>query len=155
MCPEKNKSESITKAHGAISISFIITSLTIGFIAILNESVLLSIIYLVIVISAFIVMSIIYCSKCLCRNNCNHIFIGHLSKIFSKQNSKNYTKSDVIFGAVLPMLIVYIIPQFWLINNSLYFLLFWILTIIGILDVLIFVCRNCRNTKCSMCKSHK
>lgn len=150
---KQNISEVKLKTHGTISISIIFTALIIGFLSIFEYSLPFSILYVGAILLFLFLVGFIYCSKCLSRDNCNHLFMGSLSKLISPYKKGKYTKFDIIVGVVLPMLIIYILPQFWLYKNIYYMVSFWVLTLIGLIDVVIVVCVNCSNTKCMLCKN--
>lgn len=150
---KQNISEVKLKTHGTISISLIFTALAIGFLSIFEYSLLFSIIYVAAILLFLFLVGFLYCSKCLSRDNCNHLFMGSLSKLISPYKKGKYTKFDIIVGIVLPMLIIYILPQFWLYKNIYYLVSFWLLTIVGIADISVVVCKSCSNTKCLLCKS--
>ncbi len=119
--------------HGIISIVLIFISFGIGIASIAIYSVFVSLISALTIILAFITISIIYCSKCKCRDNCNHLIIGKISIRFSKFNSVG-------------------LPQNWLIKNPTLIILYWGFIVLAGLEVYFFVCNNCLNDKCSMCR---
>lgn len=139
--------------HGIISVFFVIAAMITGFIAIFYNSSLIAFCYAMIVLVAYCVIAKVYCSKCQCRDTCNHLFVGMLSKLLSRPNKVPYTKSDMFYGAALPIGITVSLPQFWLIKSPLLLLLFWVLLLIGATEIILFVCKGCKNTKCSMYRS--
>jgi uncharacterized membrane protein YuzA (DUF378 family) len=138
--------------HGCISVLFVIAAMMIGFIAILKFSLLFAVCFATLTIIAYCVIAAVYCSKCNCRDTCNHLFVGMLSKAISRPNNKPYTKSDMFYGAALPIGITVILPQFWLLKSPSLLLSFWGLLLIGATEIILFVCKGCRNRKCSMCR---
>jgi len=105
--------------HGIISVLFVIAAMIIGFIAIFYKSSLIAFCYAMIVLVAYCVIAAVYCSKCQCRDTCNHLFVGMLSKLLSRPNKAPYTKSDMFYGAALPIGITVSLPQFWLFKSPL------------------------------------
>jgi hypothetical protein len=138
--------------HGIISIVLIFISFGIGIASIAIYSVIVSLINLLTIFLAFVTISIVYCSKCKCRDNCNHLIIGKISILFSKFNPDKYKNKDLILGVMIPMLIAIGLPQYWLINNPTLLFLYWGFIVLAGLEVYFFVCNNCLNDKCSMCR---
>jgi hypothetical protein len=138
--------------HGCISVVFVIAAMVIGFIAIFQQSLVLAVCYAILVLIGYSVVAAVYCSKCPCRGSCNHLFVGMISKLLSKPNESPYTKSDMVFGAVLPITVIMILPQFWLVKSPVLLLSFWVLLLTGAAEIILFVCKGCRNRKCSMCR---
>ena len=138
--------------HGIISIVFYFAAFGIGFISILQVSQILSVIYLLVIIAFTLIISLTYCRKCSVRNNCIHHIFGKISETLSKPNPKEYNFWDFIAVAV-PTAAVIIFPQFWLIDNIVFLLFFWLFTVIAGLEVWFFVCNKCLNKKCAMCRN--
>lgn len=138
--------------HGYLSVLFVVAAMIIGFIAIHHDSTLPAVSYAIVVIVAYCIIAAVYCSKCGCRDTCNHLFVGMLSKALSKPNTRSYTKRDMIYGAILPIGVTVILPQFWLIKSLPLLFSFWILLLLGAAEIILFVCKGCRNLKCSMCR---
>ena len=139
--------------HGIISLLLIFDAIAVALVSIGQQSMLMAGIYLFLFILALVVIAVTYCTKCICRNNCHHLIIGWLSRKLSKPKPSNYTTNDLIFGVVLPFLPVIVIPQFYLYQNMLHFILYWLLLGISVAEVTFYVCKGCRNTKCAMCRT--
>jgi hypothetical protein len=138
--------------HGIISILLIFDATAVALISIAQQSVFMAGIYLFLFLAFLIIVSIIYCSKCKCRDRCNHLIIGWLSQKLSKKKYGNYTAKNLVLGVIIPILPLLVIPQFYLYHNLFYLLLYWILFGVAAVEINLYVCRGCRNTKCSMCK---
>jgi len=138
--------------HGIISIVLFLISFGIGVVSVSLQTLILGIFYLLLIVLAFIVTAIFYCSKCLCRDHCNHIFIGKISILFSKKKAISYNVFDIILG-ITPMIAAIVFPQFWLIQNPIMFVSFWCFLIIAGLEVYFYVCNKCRNFNCKMCRN--
>lgn len=138
--------------HGYISVLFVFAAMNIGFIALHKHSFSLAICYAILTIFAYCIVAVVYCSKCQCRDTCNHLLIGMLSKFLSRPNLSPYTKTDVIFGVAIPVGITILLPQFWLSKYPALLLSFWVLLLIGTIEIIFFVCKGCENKKCSMCR---
>lgn len=141
--------------HGIISIILILDATGVAIYSIGQESILIATIYILLFFLFILIVAIIYCRKCLCRENCNHLFIGWISIKLIKSKNTDYSAKDILFGVILPIMPVIIIPQFFLINKFTHFVLFWLFYAIAGLEINRFVCRGCKNTKCLMCSSLK
>ena len=125
----------------------------VALISIAQQSVLMTGIYLIFFLAFLVIVSIFYCSKCVCRESCNHLIMGWISQKLSKKKYGSYTTKELIFGVILPLLPILIIPQFYLFQNVFYLVLYWVLFGIAALEIKFYVCKACRNTKCLMCQS--
>lgn len=145
----KNKKSNI---HGIISIIMYLLTFGIGVYSVVLYSLLLGLLYFLFIVYAFIAVAVVYCSKCQCREHCNHIIIGKISVLASKKNNSPYTLFDIVIG-LAPMLLAIIFPQYWLIHNPALITGFWLLLLTGGLEAYLFVCNKCMNYKCKMCRN--
>lgn len=139
--------------HGYTSIILFFFAIAIGIYAISHYSVHIAIINAVALLLMILSVSFYYCSKCLQRTKCNHWLFGKISVRLSKFKDEKYNAFDLIFGTIVPLLIVIALPQFWLIKAPLLLIAYWSLMVIAGLQVSLFVCKQCDNQKCSMCKN--
>ncbi len=137
--------------HGYISISIFLIALGIGDYTILKESVMLGVFYASVVVLGFMSISFTYCTKCTIRSNCKHFFPGLISQVVKYKN-RAYTKADIVV-AIIPVVLMIVLPQYWLYRKNMYFNIFWMLVIIASIEVMFFVCKTCGNKKCAMCKN--
>jgi hypothetical protein len=140
--------------HGIISIIFVLIAFSIGIISVAINSLLWGFVDFLLVPIAFVVVAIVYCSKCKCRETCNHVIIGKLSILLSKRNSNPYTAFDWTIG-LAPMVIALIFPQYWLIRNPLLLICFWSFLLFGGFEALFCVCNRCNNYKCKLCRNKR
>jgi len=136
--------------HGMISLVLILLSIIVALSALISESVTLGVGYLVIALVSPLIILYAFCAKCLCREACRHVLPGRLTRFFPKRPQTDYTRSD-IFWTVVPLMALFIFPQFWIWKNKALFFLFWILCLAGVLEIFLLVCRGCRNTRCPIC----
>ena len=141
--------------YGIISLLLMLDAIAVALVSIGQQSMLMAGVYLFLFVLAIIIIAITYCTKCICRGNCNHLIIGWLSMKLSEQRLGKYSTNDLIFGVVLPFLPVVIIPQFYLYQNIFYLILFWLLIGIAALEINFYVCKGCKNIKCAMCKTQQ
>jgi len=57
-----------------------------------------------------------------------------------------------ILGAAVPLTVLIIFPQFWLWENKIFLIIFWLLVFIALVEIRLFDCRNCNNEKCPYIK---
>jgi len=140
------------KFHGVFSILLIF--ITFGLATyILIKQLYLGWLYIPLVFIGFLAIVGVFCTKCAAApNNCSHVFIGYLTKLFPKRNKTEY-KSWEYAVTVITLFIIIGIPQYWLWNNIYFFIAFWGLFAIAVLEINSFACINCQNKKCAMCKS--
>jgi hypothetical protein len=150
MCPAQNKKN---KFHGYISIVFFFISIIIGIISIVPYSLHAALLNALTVFIMIFSVSFYYCSKCPTRELCNHWLFGKVSKLVSKYKPENYNTFDLLFGTILPLAIVVLMPQFWLLKSPVLLLLYWSFMALAVVDVVFFVCTKCENQKCGMCRN--
>lgn len=139
--------------HGIISLFLFLIAFAVGIAAIVPYSILLGFASLAIDVAALIVISVVYCSKCPCRDNCNHLIVGKLSVLFSKKRTGEYNTFDLVVGVVIPVLVALSFPQYWLFKNMTLLLIYWGCIAIAGIEIYFFVCSKCNNTKCTMCRN--
>lgn len=101
--------------------------------------------------SAFLaVFSIIYgyCSKCPCQDECGHLFPGKLARAF-KRVPAPYTWLEIA-TLIVAMIILFVVPQYWLWKFRLLFIAFWGCAIIAGLQIRTQLCATCQNEFCPM-----
>jgi len=140
--------------HGIISILLAFSAVSIGMLSIALSSVLIAFIYLLLIVTVVLIVARNYCAKCTSRENCNHIIFGKISVFLTEPNKDTYNIADSICVAV-PMAVVFLFPQFWLIENIPLFIVFWLLMSIAGVEVYCYVCNRCLNKKCSLCRNKK
>jgi hypothetical protein len=140
--------------HGIISLILFFITLGIGVASIVIYSVFIGFISFFTILIALIMVSILYFSKCKCRDNCNHVIIGKISVLLSKYKPGNYKSNDLVFGIIIPMFIAIALTQYWLLKTPMLFIFYWVVFVLAIVEIYFFVCNNCLNKKCSMCR-HK
>ena len=139
--------------HGYISVTLFFAALFTGFYSISIYSLLIASIYMVVCFAALSVVAASYCSKCRCRNNCNHWIIGKLSVLFSKPKDGAYTMSDLFIKTLFPLALIIAFPQYWLIKSLVLFITYWAVSLVAGIEIYFFVCNKCLNAKCSMCRN--
>lgn len=139
--------------HGFVSTLLIFISFGIGIASIAYYSIWLSIVSLFTIVMSFLIISVFYCSKCKCRDKCNHLILGKISILFTKSNPGKYTFNNLIAGVIVPMLIVIALPQYWLFKQPVLLISYWIIFAFAGLEIYFFICTRCLNDKCSMCRN--
>lgn len=109
--------------------------------------------YVAIVVVGFIAIAGMFCTKCpAAPNNCSHVILGYLTKLFPRREKGSFTSSDYVI-AVMIILVILTFPQYWLWKHTYFFIAFWTLLIIAGLEINAYVCRKCANHYCKMCKN--
>jgi len=140
------------KFHGVFSLVLVFFSILIGFFSIGYHSLLMGILYLLITIISSVSVLYFYCAKCYCRfNSCVHIFPGKLTRHLPFRDQGEYTRQDYL-GTIIPISIIFLFPQFWLLKNLTLFVFFWISLLAGVVQINTFLCRTCENKRCMLCK---
>jgi len=138
--------------HGYISVILFFISCGIGVVSIAYSSLLFGLLDILVIGLAFVIIAITYCSKCKCRESCNHWIFGKISILFSKSNTDKYTSFDLLI-TLISMGVVLALPQYWLLKIPFLFFSYWIVLAIAFFEILFFVCNKCENDKCSMCRN--
>lgn len=148
-----SKTKPKNKFHGYTSIIFFFAAIGIGIFAIANFSVSIAILNAIFLILMILSVSFYFCSKCTVRSQCGHWIFGKVSQMLSKFKNEKYNTFDLVFGTLLPILIVIVLPQYWLLKTPLLLIVYWGLMAIAGLQVSKYVCTRCENYKCMMCKN--
>jgi uncharacterized membrane protein len=134
--------------HGLVSLGLFTVAAGLGVIAIARSSSLLAILYLCVIALSGLVALYSFCCKCMCRaTRCGHVIFGIITQILPKRMSGRYTAVDKA-GVIIPALITILYPQYWLIRDPTFFLLFWALVILSLVEIRTWVCRECTNRYC-------
>lgn len=139
------------KFHGVFSFVLIFTALGIATYFLIQDT-NFGWYYLAYVVIGFTGIAGIFCTKCAAApNNCSHVFIGYLTKIFPQRKNNEYKLWE--YSAVGAILLVMVgVPQYWLWKHLFFFIAFWTLLILAGMEINAFVCKKCLNKKCAMCK---
>jgi hypothetical protein len=142
------------KINGITSMLFFGVSFVIGFYALWINVINIAYIYILILVSAAILIPYVYCTKCPCRHtSCAHVLPGLITRFMPNRELEPYTFFDwAIVGIIMGSLIV--LPQYWLSYNILLLSIFWILLIISFIQIRLFICKICDNKKCMLCGQH-
>jgi len=140
------------KFHGFLSLLFILTSLILATVSIVDKSFTIGAVYITIILVSFPTIVYSFCSKCPCRiDSCGHVLPGKLTLLLPSRNQNSYRSLDFI-GVIAPFLLLIGIPQWWLLNNTVLLILFWILVILAVIEIRRYVCPRCTNRNCPLCK---
>ena len=139
------------KFHGVFSLLLFVLALAVALTTLLRQSVWLGLLYLAITgISAYGIL-FAYCCKCRVRhNNCSHVFPGRLTRFLPQRKQEPYSFWDIA-GTALFLGVIILFPQYWLLQETMAMILFWLLVILAVAEILLFVCSRCENKQCLMC----
>lgn len=139
--------------HGILSLILLFMAVGIGAISIVRSSRLMAITYMLISAISFVLIVYSYCSKCSCRKHtCGHVLPGIITRFLPQRIEARYTIMDYI-GVALPLIVIVVFPQYWLIDNILLIVSFWSLVLVAVVDILLKVCKGCENKYCSIRKT--
>lgn len=131
-----------------VTLLLILAVVAIGFTAIIIESKINSIIYLIVSGTGLIMILISFCSKCPVRlTDCKHLIIGSLTRLLPKRRLEKYSHFD-LFITTIGCLAIILYPQFWLFMNIHLLFAFWFGFILFLLVVTLFQCKICGNSNC-------
>lgn len=134
--------------HGILSLLILAAAVVTAAFAILQSSVIWTVIYLTGILLSGLVVIYSFCTKCPCRKNgCGHVIPGKLTRFFPRREEGPYTFADKT-GVVVPIVFMIVFPQYWLLSLPMYSLLFAALCLIAAADIQFFVCRECANCSC-------
>ena len=140
--------------HGIISIAIFFLGIIFSITAIYNESEIITIVYVALLLISFPVIIYSYCTKCAGRFNCAHVILGKLAQLMPKRKAGAYTPADYA-GVLIPVIIIIAFPQLWLWKIKWMFVFFWLFTFIAVWEISRFVCTNCKNDRCVLCKNKR
>lgn len=138
--------------HGIASLLLIVVAILVGALKIFWVSPVWSMIYLGISLISAAVIIFSFCSKCPCRvTACGHVFPGKLTKYLPKREESPYETRDLV-GVIVPIIILFIFPQPWLIQDFMLLSVFWGLILVALIDISLCVCKGCTNNYCPVHK---
>ncbi|MCP4129714.1 MAG: hypothetical protein GY754_01740 [bacterium] len=134
--------------HGVFSLFLVFVANGVGVAAIFPFSRTLALVYGAVVPLAWLLIIFFFCAKCPCRDHgCGHILPGKLTKIFPPRKQGKYSPLD--FGATgIALALLVGIPQYWLWQNTVFFIAFWAINTIALLEIRLLVCKECSNEFC-------
>jgi hypothetical protein len=134
--------------HGILSLVLIAAAALVALSAIVQSSVFFAVLYLVGILLSALVIMFSFCTKCPCRTTgCGHVLPGILMRYFPPRPEGPYTLADKL-GVVVPLVFLIVFPQYWLLANTGYFVIFAVLCLIAAAEIQFCVCRGCTNCNC-------
>ena len=138
--------------HGVFTLILLGFAGVVAFIALLQESTILALVYMV--ISSLSLLTIVYffCGKCVCRKDaCAMVLPAKLSKRLPERKDAPYTYWDLSF-ILLSLVVMSMFPQYWLWRHKVLFILYWALFMAAHMEITFIVCKRCDNTRCPIHK---
>ena len=124
--------------------------LALGVWVVFSSNVLMGALYVVVIFLSLILVAYSRCAKCPCRfHSCAHIVLGRLCKFLPRRKPGKYTFWDNV-GATIYLVGLHALPQYWLWQNKVLFVLFWILSIAVFLILHFAACPTCENEYCPL-----
>jgi hypothetical protein len=134
--------------HGIFSLLILAAAVLTATYAIVLSSLMWAVLYIVGILLSALVVVYSFCTKCPCRNtDCGHVIPGKLTQVFPAREEGPYTFRDKT-GIVVPIVFMIVYPQYWLLSQPAYSVLFAVLLLIAAADIQFFVCRGCNNKYC-------
>ena len=134
--------------HGILSLLILAAAVITATVAILQSSVMWTVLYIIGIILSCLVLIYSFCTKCPCRNtDCGHVIPGKLTRFFPSREEGPYTFRDKT-GVVVPIVFMIVFPQYLAALQPVYFFLFAGLCLVAAADIQFFVCRGCNNCFC-------
>jgi len=143
------------KISGLSSLVFVFFALAIAAFQLYKTSPLIGIIYSLSIPISFFIVLYCYCRKCphVASKTCRHVLFGWIvAKIFKSSVPSKYSLLEIIF-TVVPLLIIFMYPQYGLYQNKTLFTVFWLLMIVAVVIVRSGVCPRCENLYCVLCSN--
>jgi len=137
------------KTYGFIGLLMLIAAVLVGLYGILPYSVTAAGIYLAGSIVVFLIFVFAFCAKCPARDNYTHVLQGMLTRCMPGRTTGPYSPGDLL-GLVLFFGFVALFPQYWLIQNLVLMVLFWILFLGNLVITHFMCCKGCGNIYCML-----
>jgi hypothetical protein len=135
------------QTYGFLSLLLILAAVLTATFAIYQFSFFWTLLYLVGLMLSSLVIIFSFCTKCPSRKDCSHIIPGKLICFFPRRPEGSYTLRDKA-GVAVPLVFLIVYPQYWLLIQPAYFVLFAGLCLGAAAIIQFFVCKGCTNSFC-------
>jgi hypothetical protein len=136
------------QTFGFLSLLLILAAVLTAAYAIYQYSFFWTLLYLVGLMLSSLVIIFSFCTKCPSRDkDCSHVLPGKLARFFPRREEEAYTLRDKA-GVVVPLVFAIVYPQYWLLIQPAYFVLFAALCLGAAAMIQFFVCKGCTNCYC-------
>lgn len=145
------------KFPGLTSILFMFVALAIASYSLFANSFILGAVYTLFIPIALLNTLYNYCRKCphAVDQTCRHVILGMvIMRSFKPLQPSSYTINEYL-RALIPLILLFIYPQYWLIANTNLIVLFWLFMAAAVFIIRIGVCSDCRNANCMFCPKAK
>ena len=134
------------KFHGITSLILTAIAALIALVVMSLNAWVLGGLYLAVMIVAPQAILRAYCAKCPCKTHCAHVFPGKAAFAYEREAGP-YTPTElIIMIGSLGLLIG--LPQFWLWQYPVLFVIYWVLSGIAFFQIRLTVCPSCNNVYC-------
>ena len=129
--------------------------LIVGVISVALINIWYGVIHLLLLLGSVLLVSYSYCAKCTsCEKKCAHPQIRLLKKFVPHRKNSKYQIKDYL--GLIPIIIIGVaLPQYWLWQNKVLFIIFWVLNITVLIGILTRLCVQCENEHCKMNRNPK
>lgn len=138
-----------TRIFGVLALFMLVSTFCIGFFGIIIYSTTAALIYFIFISLLLILFAYAFCAKCPVRSKCVHVLMGLITQILPGRIESPYTKQEM-FIVIIFFTFLVLFPQYWLIQNSVLFLVFWGLFIGECIFTHFTCCKGCGNIYCKL-----
>lgn len=136
------------QTNGIIALLLILAAVLTAAYAIFQTSVSWTVLYLVGILLSVLVIVYSFCTKCPSRTkDCSHVILGKMARFFPPRAEGPYTLRDKA-GVVVPVVFLIVFPQYWLLSQPAYFVIFAAFCLGAAAVIQFFVCKGCANCYC-------
>lgn len=124
--------------------------LLLGVLAIAICNIWYGLINLLLLLGSVLLVGYSFCTKCSsCQKKCAHPQIGILRNFLPDRIKSKYQTKDYL--GLIPLLAFGIImPQYWLWQDKMLFIAYWILNVSVLIGIITRLCVKCENENCKM-----
>jgi len=124
----------MVRFHSYVFSLTLFSYLFLGFYAVLIQSTFAALFYFFFIVFCSFFIAYFCCTKCQSTYvSCLHKFPGVLTHFFRMKTNKRFRKFE-LYIIYITTIIVIMIPQLWLWNVKIIFLLFWILVFVDVFE---------------------
>jgi membrane protein YdbS with pleckstrin-like domain len=130
--------------------SMILGAYGIGVYAIFLQNIWIAAAYLIVILLSLELVVYRFCSHCPypCRyGNCLMMPYQNVTK-YAKAGARPMTLFDRLTFPLVMLVLLPLVPQYWLFQKPPLFILFWAVFIVAWASMLLFKCRHCRYKEC-------
>lgn len=134
--------------RGIVINALMLVYLSLGATAVFHDSLFFGLLYLGVIVLGFVSVAYTWCSRCpRRRDGCTHIWLGRLAEVLPERDPGSFGPIDWL-GTTVYIGGLHLFPQYWLWQNRVTFVLFWVLVGATYLIGTLGECADCENRTC-------